>query len=325
MPLSQGKITAHIAEWEAKLRPTLYSHRRHWPSRLFRHEPLENIVKILGAGQLLSRHDASVADEIANDIVPEEILVSNPGAYQHVRLYFRPKTPTQYHIEGIREPCDFFMGKHAAILYMMVFDAERVLTSDGVKFSTGNMQGHPPVYSDDAGFDHLDFSRIYHEGSISADEIDAVKRARCAEVLVESPMSLPPYLQAVICRSSAERQLLLHELGPHFAGRDRIRVFNEAGVFNADFVFVESVDLAKDGIYVQFHPARRGSPTGNVRIELTQQPPGSLHVHWNQDGLEFWKKWHFRYQIPDGTYLIEIFVRDCLAYRAYSVLQSEPF
>lgn len=179
MALSDGKIGAHIVAWEAKLRPTLYSHRRHWPSRLFRHEPLENIVKVLGTGQLLSRNDASAAGEIANDIAPEEIIAANPQAYEHVRLYFRPKTPTQYHIEGIREPCDFFMGKHAPVLYMMVFDAA--------------------------------------------------------------------------------------------------------------------------------------------------QAPGQLHVHWSQDGLEFWKKWHFRFQIPDGTYLIEIFVRDCLAYRAYSILQSDPF
>lgn len=140
-----------------------------------------------------------------------------------------------------------------------------------------------------------------------------------------SPMSLPPYLQAVICRSAAERQLLLHELGPNFGGRDRIRVFNEAGVFNADFVFVESVDLARDGIHVQFHPARRGSPQGHVEVWLSPTQGNGPMIRWEQNDLEFWRKWQFTHQVADGTYLVEIRVRGCLAYRAVSILQSEPF
>lgn len=325
MSLTDDRIQRHIVEWEAKLRPTLYSHRRHWPSRLFRHEPLENIVRILGAGELLSRNDAVKAGQIANDIAPEEIIGANDQAYQFVRLYFRPKTPTQFHIEGIREQADFYCGKHAPVLYMMVFDAARVLTSHGVRFSDGNMQGHPNVYCDDDGFDLVDFTQTYHEGPVSQEEKEAITRSRCAEVLCPSPLLLQPYLQAVICRSAAERQLLLHELGEDFEGKDRIRVFNEAGVFNADYVFVENVDLASDGIYVQFHPARRGAATGRVEVRLSAIGRIAPMIRWEQDALEFWKKWHFRYQIPDGVYLIEIYVRTCLAYRARSILESRPF
>lgn len=108
MALSQAVIQAHIADWEPRLSSTFYSHRRHWPSRLFRHEPLENILSILHAGHLLSRNDANASNAIVNDIAPADILNANTLSHQYVRLYFRPKTPTQYHIEGIREPVDFF-------------------------------------------------------------------------------------------------------------------------------------------------------------------------------------------------------------------------
>jgi hypothetical protein len=274
---------------------------------------------------LLSRNDAAAAQIIVNDIAPHDIINANILSHQYVRLYFRPKTPTQFHIEGIREPCDFFMGKHAPVLFMMIFNAERVLTTPGVRFSDGNMQGHPNIYDGDAGFAVLDFNQIYHEGTVSADDRAVVTRARCSEVLCPSPLVLVPYLQAVICRSAAERQLLLHELGPQFEGRDRIRVFNEAGVFNADYVFTESVDLASDGIHVQFHAARRGSPRGSVEVKLRaingNQPP----VRWHEPALEFWKKWHFTYDVPDGHYVIEIFVRGCLAYRSQAILESRPF
>jgi hypothetical protein len=323
--LSRAVIQRHIAEWEPKLRVTFYSHRRHWPSRLFRHEPLENILPILNSGSLLSRNQAGEDGAIINDIAPADIINANVLSHQYVRLYFRPKTPTQFHIEGIREAVDFFMGKHAPVLYMMVFDAEKILTTPGVRFSDGNMQGHPNVYEGDAGFGLLDFENIYHEGAVPLDDRAAVTRARCAEVLCPSPLLLPPYLQAVICRSAAERQLLLHELGPHFEGKERVRVFNEAGVFNADYVFVESVDLASDGLHVQFHAARRGSPTGEVEIRLRRLDRPAPPVRWHKLGLEFWKKWHFTHNIPDGHYLIEITIRNCLAYRSMAILESVPF
>lgn len=325
MALSHAVIKKHVALWEPKLKASSYGHRRHWPSRLFRHEPLENIVPILHSGKLLSRKDAAAQDAIVNDIAPAEILNANLLSHQHVRLYFRPKTPTQYHIEGIREPADFYMGKHAPILYMMVFDAEKILTAPGARFSDGNMQGNPNVYERDAGFALLDFDSIYHEGPVSADERAAVTRARCSEVLVPSPLVLPAYLQSIICRSAAERQLLLHELGPDFGGKDRIRVFNEAGVFNADFVFVETVDLASDGVHVKFHSARRGSLTGAVEITLRSLKRRGTVTRWEKPAIEFWKKWHFTHKIPDGRYLLEITIRDCLAYRSEAILEGVPF
>lgn len=134
MGLSPRVARAHIDDWKERLARGNRPYRQHWPSRLFRHEPLENAVKILKSGVLLSRRDA--ASEIERDIAPADIIASSEAAHGFVRLYFRPKSPTQYRIEGIRKPNELYQGRHAPVLFLMLFRAEDILTQQGVAFSS---------------------------------------------------------------------------------------------------------------------------------------------------------------------------------------------
>lgn len=99
MGISRPRIDRHIAEWTAHFGATPQAR---WPSRLFRHEALENAVRILQSGQLQSRNDAG--EIIVRDVAPADIIAADVRAHAFARLYFRPKTPTQFHIEGIRKP-----------------------------------------------------------------------------------------------------------------------------------------------------------------------------------------------------------------------------
>lgn len=138
MGLSPAVARAHIDDWEAALGRGNRLYRRNWPSRLFRHEPLENAVEILRSGTLLSR-TASEGRRV-RDIAPPGIIQRRHEAHDYVRLYFRPKNPTQYHIEGIRRPAEYYQGHHAPVLIIFVFGAQDILTAPGVEFSDGNMQ-----------------------------------------------------------------------------------------------------------------------------------------------------------------------------------------
>jgi hypothetical protein len=138
MGLSPGFISAHIAEWEKRLSIPFQEYRAKWPSRLFHHAALENAALILRSGRLLSRLDSEGVRAV--DIAPTGLIDHRTRAHQFARLYFRPRTPTQYHIEGIRKPSEYYQGKHAPILAMFVFDASHVLALPGVRFSDGNMQ-----------------------------------------------------------------------------------------------------------------------------------------------------------------------------------------
>lgn len=185
MAVSLGLVEEHIHTWEAKLS---FGHRRHWPSRLFRHEALENAVNVLRTGQLLSRTHAG--GNLARDVAPSEIISANDLAHDYTRLYFRPRTPTQYRIEGIRRPDEVWNGRHAPVIYMFVFRKKELLTRPQVHFSRGNMQAQgAEILDGDAAFQSLNFDKIFHEGPYAPEDAD-IKIWRCAEVLTESPLIL---------------------------------------------------------------------------------------------------------------------------------------
>ncbi len=79
------------------------SDRSFWPKFIFHYTPLETAIKILKDGKLKSRFDLESNNELLMSIGSREILNQTyPEKKKFVRLYFRPRTPTQYHIEGIR-------------------------------------------------------------------------------------------------------------------------------------------------------------------------------------------------------------------------------
>ncbi len=209
MGVSSTLLEQHIVDFEGRYSP---GYHVWWPSRLFRHEVLENAANLLKSGRLLSRNDAQAV--MARDIAPIEIIRSNDAAHGYARLYFRPRTPTQYLIEGIRKEHEIRHGRQAPTLCMFVFQRRALLCRTDVVFSNGNMQaGSAQVLDGDEGFQTLLFDRIYHEGSYNTTADADIKVWRCAEVLATSPLVLDDCLEAVVCRSHAERVTLLHLLG----------------------------------------------------------------------------------------------------------------
>ena len=234
MGISLALANRHIAHWQEELKhPLGYSYRTRWPSFLFRHERVENAAAILRAGTLLARSAVGLGNFV--DVAPAEIIAARSGAQTFARLYFRPRTPTQYHIEGIRKASELYRDRHAPVLVSFVFRATSVLCNRGTGFSDGNMQsGVADVGNDDAFFGSIPFAKVYHEGPFVPESIEAagIIHARCAETLVPSPLALAGNLQAVLCRSTAERQTLLHMAGPLSQELiSRIRVFKELGIF----------------------------------------------------------------------------------------------
>ena len=135
MALSQDVVDAHIAEWEGQLQSPYYPHRRQWPSRLFHHTPIENAARIMLDGNLRSRADPK--NSRAKDVAAGGVIDNRLHAHSFVRLYFRPRTPTQYHIEGIGKigECKYGDSTHTPVLVMFLLDVRKVLTRDGVEFA----------------------------------------------------------------------------------------------------------------------------------------------------------------------------------------------
>lgn len=317
MALSEAVAAQHIAHWEAELNKPWYNHRRYWPDCLFHHAPLENAVAILSAGMLRSRNDP--ANPRPRDVAAREVNAARAHAHDRVRLYFRPRTPTQFHIEGIRKPgeCRFGDETHAPVLAMFILDAARILTLPGTQFCDRNMQNAHAVPGDsEAYFAAIPFEKVYHEGPTGGD--DTVIAHRCAEVLPTSPLDLGQCLRAVFLRSEPERDTLLNLLG---ADRDRwaarCYVSDALKVFEKRFSFVQEIGLTHEGVVFTLNPRtdRRGI---KISIQLWDGA-GQFVVRFDHADLAAAPpqgQWIYKRPLADGLYRVRVEIEDHLAYDA---------
>ena len=326
MGLSARFLDAHIGEWEQKLKGSTYPHRENWPRHLFHHTPLENAVSILTSGQLLSRIDS---DKIrARDVAAAGVIDTSARAHHFARLYFRPRTPTQYHIEGIRRPgeCQFGENAHAPVLIMFVFDARRVLSLQDIRFSDSNMQTGTHEGSTEVFFRAIPFDKVYHVGGFAGDH--SITSRRGAEVLAPSPMVLDGKLSRIYCRSEAERETLMQRLGSHVARWEkRIRISDDLKVFEKRFAFVEKVSLANDRVNFRLNPRHDLLPI-SVRLEA-RGADGRPCVRFRSDGIVAkppnpWA-WYVRAQLGYGAYKVVIELDGQIAYDTILRLDDIPF
>jgi len=330
MALSLKCIDNHIETWGSRLERSRYPFRAKWPSRIFRHDPIQNIAMILNRGELLSRNDSE--DVRPLDAAEIEIVNTTDRAHQFVRMYFRPRTPTQYHIEGIRKQNEYYhKNAHAPTLGMMIFDARALLSYQGVQLSTCNMQRHEAETGDTDEFflEQLDFSKIYHFGGISGDY--SIIPKRCAEVLVPSPLAIQDVLKHVYCRSSAEKEFLIYLLTQEARNNweDRIVVSDDMKVFEKEYTFVEQVYLSQNGAVVRFSPRRDGQSV-SIKTEMFDVATDSRIFRYGPTEMSprpasGKASWRFVHNFSAGQYKVVIQIDDCTAYENILEYDELPF
>lgn len=326
MGLSKSFIEAHIAAWQQKLTGPFYPYRAKWPRYLFHHAPLENAVSILNSGQLLSRNDS---DRLrVRDVAAPGVIDTSHRAHRFVRFYFRPRTPTQYHIEGIRKPgeCKYGDVSHAPVLIMLVFDARDVLCAEETCFSSSNMQKGEIEQSAEADFMQIPFEKVYHEGGIASDS--SIIGHRCAEVLAPSPMDIGKSLKWVYCRSEAERTTLVQELGEVSDGLlNKIKVSDDLRVFEKRFAFVDSVFLSAQGVAFKLNPRRDSL---GIFFELKAfDHTGICVIDCKSENLPsnspLGGGWIAKAKLKAGMYRVQIRLEKQLAYDAKLKFDLDPF
>jgi hypothetical protein len=208
---------------------------------------------------------------------------------------------------------------------MLVFDARKILTQDEVRFSPGNMQsGSAPDGDTEEFFDTFEFEKVYH---IGAHQDSSITYCRCAEVLVTSPMEIADTLTAIICRSKAERQFLLHELDSATASRWRrlIYVSDDLDVFEKRQTFVDTVSLQHDGIVVKLHPA--GRPIEIVVKVSDEKGKVAAHLHYKElaEVSSTGGPWRFPAQLANGWFTVKITIEGCRAFESDLLLAESLF
>lgn len=315
MGISTERYRAHILEFEAKFP----NYRKAWPKHLYRHEPIQNVIEILRRGVLLSRHDATQNGVVQNDIAPLDIIGHREAAHNHARLYFRPLNPTQFHIEGIRKSADYYHGKHAGFLVMLLLNSERVLTDRTTQFSCGNMQsGNSTIQDGDDGFDKLDFDSIYHDSAYpSADTI----RKRCAEVLPKSPFSLAETLEYIVVRTDADVNTLRYLLDRNNLKGfiPKVRKTTGGGIFFNRYTALDYVDTAPGRIVFKLRFSSSSGPI-STQIELFELG-GQKRVFYLDKELVGAKPFYSNHALVPGKYIIRVHLEKCFAHESVIEIQ----
>jgi len=195
---------------------------------------------------------------VVDNASPEIISQTKPEHLKYVRLYFRPRTPTEYCREGIRPIGQRELGSHCPIPVYFVFDTLQVLLKDETEFSNGNLAKSRVVYgASHQFFLSIPFDLVFHHGAIlPGEDKEEIIFHRNAEVLVPDSMPLNSALRAIVCRSAAERQMLIHLLGSkmHKDWIQFIKLDERGPLFERKWTFVEDVVVVDDWIRFRFNP-----------------------------------------------------------------------
>lgn len=327
MALSEDFVDQHIAYWSNQLSTGYYSYRKHWPAWLFHHAPLETALAIIKDGHLRSRNDP--LRKQMQDVAAGGVIDNRQEAHGRVRLYFRPRNPTQFHIEGIRKgvDCQYGPNAHAPVLVMFVLDAKRVLTRPDVLFSDRNMQKNSAHVGDNEDFfATIPFASVFHEGGIAGDY--SIIDSRCAEVLTASPLPLAQVLSGLWFRSEPERDTFLYKLGETASNWKQIcSISDELKVFDKRFTFVADISLSTQGVTFRLNHRH---DLGTVAISIQAfNSKNRMCIDFRNDAHQTFNKhqgrWIYKANLEPDEYLVKVKLENHTAYEAKIRLDSSLF
>lgn len=248
--------------------------RQWWPKYVFRFDDIQNAVRILQGGKILCRAKRGEALETAS----QKVLDHTEETWKnHVRLYFRPRTPTQHQVEGFRPKGQLGSLKaHMPVPVFFLFDAKDVLTRASTKFSNGNLAAHPIVEESADFFEAIPFEKVYHDSWMPEGEKANIKFHRHAEVIVPNELELDA-LQLIWLRTEAEYKTLLHLLAPAVVKKfgPKMRRGKKPNIHFYKWSFVESASLEQNKISLVFNASTLTPGPFAAHLEVRNRATGA--------------------------------------------------
>lgn len=264
----------HLAEQDWVKR----TERRWWPRFVFHYTDIRNAVQILTDGVLYSRLQAERLGKLAVSSGSDEVLTgTDPTIKDSVRFYFRPKTPTQYHAEGVHSGQSLarshFPDAHCPVPVFFLFDAAEILSRPDCQFSDRGLGSwHYQLGSTLDDLRRLPWQTIYHNTWIDWNDPQSAREivaCRNAEVIVPRQLDLQA-LRFIYCRSEAEKATLMHLLSDPLRRQYQSKIFASArsDPFFKKRTFIETATLTSEGISLRFSPDTECPGPFHLRIEL---------------------------------------------------------
>ncbi len=273
--------------------------REWWPRFVYHYTDIRNAARILQDGCLLSRNEAEEQGrlEVSSGSRPE-LDRTDPAIKDCVRLYFRPRTPTQYWAEGIQSLQVLSKSRHPTahcpVPVFFLFDSAEILTRSDCEFSDGGLNASSAQrFSCAEELERLPWHKVYHIGYFDPRQLEQSDIAfrRNAEVTVPKRLDLEA-LRYILCRSAAEKDTLLHMLSTSLRSRYRSKISATARItlFWKKHTFVETAHLSSEGVRFDFSQDTESPGPFQLRIDLVDKS-GREYLHrkndfQTSDGLE---------------------------------------
>lgn len=299
-----------------------------WPDYIYRVDNITAAAKILNMGKLLSRNAALSRNLIDKDCASSDVIgITDPKWLTYVRLYFRPRTPTQYANEGFRPPDKLEYGAHCPIPIVMLFDSCDLLTRETTLFSDGNLAKNACVGDDYDFLKKIPFEKVYHNKWFDQDIRDDIIFRRHAEVVIPNELDLSA-LRFIGCRTQAEYETLIHLLN-HNARKqwaDKIGLGSKMHLHNKRWTFVESVELNHKTIEFQFNPSSETPGPFNARVDIEVLRTNDVY-YWESSSYKADSNLTLDISNREYTdhYIVQLVLNNDLAYKNRFLEIDTPF
>ena len=112
-----AEIQQHIQAWSKRL-----GNLGWWQKYVYHFTDVQNAARILTDGIIYCRAEAVRRGRMVVDNASPEIIAQTRTEFtRFVRLYFRPRTPTQFRNEGIRPRTARVLGSHCPVPILFLF------------------------------------------------------------------------------------------------------------------------------------------------------------------------------------------------------------
>lgn len=306
--------------------------RRWWPQFVFHYTDIQNAARVLQDGYLYSRKRLEDTRRLMVSSGSPKVLSGTSSTIKDcVRLYFRPKTATQYYTEGIHSQLSLeksrFPEAHCPVPVFFLFNAADILTRADCSFSSRGLGATDyQILSTAQELRQLPWPKIYHTGWIASDSTREIIAHRMAEVIVPQQLDLSA-LRFIYCRSDAEKDTLMHLLPRDLQQSYQKKTFatTRNDLFFRRRTFVEQVTLFPDTVKLHFSPDTESPGPFHLRVELTN---GSGQAFVKEETTFILRKpYTYTQQLPvkESRYSIRFLLDDHLAYENSYEEMNIPF
>jgi len=247
--------------------------RSWWPLFLYHYTDILNAVQVLNDGVLYSRLQAETMGKMAvSSGSPRVLAGTNSIIKDFVRLYFRPKTPTQYHAEGVHSAKSLqesnFPEAHCPVPLFFIFDSAKILERSDRGLGAQNYK---------TGFSaedlrELPWKEIYHNSWVDWNYPENARQIiarRNAEVIIPKELDLSA-LRYIYCRSEAEKDTFSHLLSPSLRSQYQSKIVASvrSSFFFRKRTFLENVILTSQQIKFRFSPDTESPGPFHLQVEI---------------------------------------------------------